>query len=656
MMNKKIIQLFIITFFVFLTLPSLVLAFDMDISVAPTEKLSFNCGGQESVTVSLTNKGNYYGALCWWSLDKSSWTKGTNSCLSPEGGTGTFSINLNVPNTGFTTHTVYVACRNYGHTEWIVYHYNDCFDTISWTNESYYEGYTKTTNCLINSQQDADCVYQGNVKLECSSLKQVAEAEINTAKNLISDAQSAINSAQSKIQEASKIGADVIQANSYLSSANTALNNAQTYLSSAQTSYNTGIYESAKNSAQQAQTYANNAKTYANQAKSSAEQAMQQVSQEKIDAANAKSSAYSAIDTAKKAIKEAEGLINNATIIGMDTTQAEGDVATARSKLKSAEDYYSEATSAFDAANYALTKQKATSAGSYAKDAESLATSAYNSLWVVYSQKRVAAEAITNADSEVSQMNEINTKMTYILRNMKTYGVDTTETKTVADEAKTNTDTAEDLLSQAKNRLNAGYTSEAADLAVQARDKAAASHNRLDTVVLNLKFGIQDALEAAYNQKQTNLKQAKSEVQSAGQTYGADNELIIKAQEEVSSAETALNDAKSKMDAVETSESLTNLLTNAKAAFEGLDTAQQQIGMAKADASAAGMGLYQTIAIGGAAIAAVGGGFLYWRRKRKKGEKAEKETEERKKPDQCSKCGAKLSKKHKFCPKCGTKV
>ena len=258
----------------------------------------------------------------------------------------------------------------------------------------------------------------------------------------------------------------------YKRQANTELSNAQTYLSTAQTSYNAGNYESAKTSARQAQISANNAKSYADQAKSSAELAMQQVTKEKTEASNKISVASSAIDNAKKAIKEAEGLINNATIIGMDTTQAEGDVATARSKLQSAEDYYSEATTAFDADDYDLAKQKATSAESYAKDAETLASSAYNSLWVVYSKKRVAAEAITSADSEVSQMNEINTKLAYILRNMKTYGVDITETKAIADETKSNTDAAEDLLSQAKNRMAAGYTDEAASLAVQARDKA----------------------------------------------------------------------------------------------------------------------------------------------------------------------------------------
>ena len=658
--------------------------FDMDISVSPTNKLSNNCGGQESVTVSLTNKGNYYGALCWWSLDKSSWTKGTNSCLSPEGGSGSFSINLDVPTSGSTTHSIYVTCRNYGHREGLLFHtyYNDCENSNSWSSD-YTEGYTKNTNCLINNQQDADCVYEQTVSLQCNVLTQQSQAEINTAQNLINDAQSSVNSAKSKINEVSAVGADITQANSYQSSANTALNNAQTYLSTAQTSYASGNYESAKSSAKQAQTYANNAKSNANQAKSSAEQAMQQVTRQKTESSNKISGASSAIDNAKKTIKEAEGLINNATVIGMDTTQSEGDVATARSKLQSAEDYYKDATTAFDADNYDLAKQKASTAESHAGEADSKASSSYNSLWVVYSKKRVAAGAITSADSEVSQMNEINTKMTYVLRNMETYGVDISETQTVAEECKSNTDSAEDLLSQSKNRMSSGYTDDAVNLAVQARDNAATSHNRLDTIVLKLKFGIQDALEAGYNQKLSNLEEAKGAVQSASETYGADEVLVIKAQEDAANAESILKEAKSKMDLIDGSDSLSDLLTNAKSAFEALERTQEEADKAKESAENAKMVLYQSVAAGAAGIAALGGGFLYWRRKKKKVDDMPEKKEERKKSEKkhekkkeekkhktkhkeekkkkdegkfCGHCGAKVQKEQTFCGKCGKKV
>jgi len=448
--------------------------------------------------------------------------------------------------------------------------------------------------------------------------KTEASNKISAASSAIDNAQTAILSAQSKIQEALNVGADVIQANSYLASANTDLENAQTYLTQAKNAFNNKDYTSAESYAETAQQYAKSAKNNANLAKSIAEEAMKELVQKKTEVNNKISAASSAIDNARKAIKEAESLINNATVIGMDTTQAEADVATARSKLKSAEDYYSEAMNVFDAKNYDLAKEKALNAESYAKEAESLAISAYNSLWIVYSKKRVAAQAITNADSEVSKMIEINTKLAYILRNVKSYGVDITETQSVVDEAAACTDEAEDLLSQAKNRMASGYTEEAVSLAVQARDMAATAYNRLDTIVLKLKFNIQDALDVAYKEKQSNLEQARLEVQSTSQTYGIDNQLVIKAQQEISAAETTLKDAKSKIDAVETSKNLTELLTNAKAAFEVLEKVQQQIDKTKAYVNTAKMKLYQTIAVSAVGVAAIGGGFLYWRRKKKR--------------------------------------
>jgi len=600
---KQTIIMFIILISLFIP-PVLGAGTSISVTLSPTTVNLYHDQSQQ-ITLNIHNDNTYCSIQCY--VYKDSVLQGTTNTISANDDEY-YYISVTAPSSGSGSKTIniYVYCSE------VAGWFCDSNDYDTWSG-------IITMNYGPSPEEQQQ-----------QSLRQQAEAEITTAENLINDAQSAINSAQSKITEASNVGADVTEANSYLSSANTELGNAQTYLATAQTSYNVGNYQSAKTSAQQAQTSANNAKYYANQAKSSAEQAMQQINKEKTEASNKISSASSAIDSARKSIKEAESLINNATIIGMDTTQAEADVATARSKLKSAEDYYSEATNAFDADNYELAKEKATSAESYAKEAESLATSAYNSLWVVYSKKSVAAQAITSADSEVSKMNEINTKLAYILRNMKTYGVDITETETVADEAASSTDEAEDLLSRAKNRMSAGYTEEAANLAVQARDEAASAYNRLDTIVLKLKFGIQDALDAAYKEKQSNLKQTQLEVQSASQTYGADNQLIIKAQEEVSDANTTLKDAKSKIDAIESSETLTELLTNAKAAFEALEQVQQQIDKAKADANAAKMKLYQTIATGAAAAGALGGGFLYWKRRKKKGKAVEKKPKKKK--------------------------
>ncbi len=623
----------------------------------PTE-YTVGWGDSKSVSFNVNCLNSFYECNCYDRLDSGLWS--SIYMINPSQRVPSHSYLLSVPSSGKgqITHTINFKCNEYWDHTYV----------------------NKSITIILNYPTDAEWQeYQAD-----QTAKSAASSEINTAQNRINDAQVLINSAKSKINEAGGVGADITQANSHLSSANTALNNAQTDLSTAQTSYNSEEYDTAKSNAEQAQTYANNAKSSANQAKSSAEQAMQQVIRQKTESNNKISGAGSAIDNAKKTIKEAEGLINNATVIGMDTTQSEGDVATARSKLQSAEDYYKEATTAFDAENYDLAKQKASTAESYAGDADSKASSSYNSLWVIYSKKRVAAGAITSADTEVSQMNEINTKMTYVLRNMKTYGVDISETQTVAEECKSSTDSAEDLLSQSKNRMSSGYTDDAVNFAVQARDKAATSHNRLDTIVLNLKFGIQDALEAGYNQKLANLEEAKGAVQSASETYGADEELVIKAQENAANAESILKEAKSKMDLIDGSDSLSDMLTNAKSAFEALEKTQEEADNAKENADNAKMALYQSVAAGAAGIAALGGGFLYWKRKKKnkvddipekkeemkKSEKKHekrkevkkhktKHKEEKKKKDKgifCGHCGAKVQKDQKFCGKCGKKV
>lgn len=497
-----------------------------------------------------------------------------------------------------------------------------------------------------------------------------ASSAITTAQNLISEAQSAINDAQAKITEANNIGADITTANSYLSTANTYLQNAQTQLSSAQSSYSIADYTSASTYAQQAQTSATNAKNSANSAKTAAEQAIQQVSTEQIEASNKISDANSAIDTAKKSIDDADSLINNATIIGMDTTQAEADVATARSKVQTAETYLSEATTAFNSKNYDLAKSKADSAKSYANSADSIAISAYNTLWVVYAVSREAGEAIATADTTVSQMNEILTKLDYVLRSIRTYGIDTANTDSVVTEAKINTNTAEDLLSQSKNKLNSGYNTDAVNLANSAKTSADSAYNRLDTIVLTLSFSIQDGLDEAYLEKESNLESARQNVQDAANTYGSDSDTIITAQDEIADAEAGMIDASSKMSDVESASSLTDLVENAELAFSALDDVQQHTDSANSYANAARMGLINTVAGAIAVTGAAGGGFLYWRKKKGKGRSHKKEIVAgvavagaasaaavgMALRNRCKKCGSKVTKNHKFCHKCGKKV
>jgi hypothetical protein len=442
-------------------------------------------------------------------------------------------------------------------------------------------------------------------------------ATLSNANNAIVDTETEIINANNKITEANNLGADITTAQTKLNEANAKLTTARTESSTAQISCDSGDTINGQSQANTAKNSANIATEKATEALNSAQQSITVFKQLTEEASNKKSSAYSAIDTTKKSIKEAEDLISNATVLGMDTTQAEANIATARTKLKSAEDYYTESTSAFEIKNYELSKDKATTSESYAKDAETMASSAYNSLWTIYSKKRVGAETILTANAQVSKMNEIMTKMEYVLRNIEESGIDISTTKSVVDEAKISVDEAEDVLSEAKNKFEAGYTEQSADLAVQAKTNADTADNRLDTIVLNLKFEIQDALEIAYKQKQANIEQTKNKVQSASESYGADNELVIDAQKASSDAETSLSEAELKINSIETSESLTELLANAEDAFTSLEQTQVHMTQANTKADEASGQIYQTIAVGATGVAIAGGGFLYWRKKKK---------------------------------------
>ena len=646
-------------------LPTNVFAFDMDISISPTSKVSTNCGGQESATVSLTNKGNSYGALCWWSLDKSSWTKGTSSCLSPEGGTGTASVNLVVPTSGSTTHTVYVACRNYGHWGLFSGYVNDCVSTNTWSTD-YTEGYTKSTNCLINSQQDADCIYQQTVTLECNTLKQQAESEKNTAQTLISDAQTAISNAQKKIQEATNAGVkDVTSANSYLTTANSDLQNANTYLSSAKSSYDAGNYNNAITQAQSAQTSANSAKKNANDAYDAANKLLTALTQAKTDASNKLSSALSGISSAKDMAKKADDIIQNATVLGLDTIQSQTDVKSARAKLETAQNYYNEANTAFTQGNYDLTKQKADSAISYAKDAETLANQAYSSLSTVISISGEAAKAVTQANSEIAQTDEILTKMVYIERSVEKWGVNLSQAKDITSTGQSNIDVAKDLLAQAKNRFQAGKYTEATNVAIESRDKAAEPTNRLSRIVSSMSLSTQDALEKAYSDAQTKVTNAENSVKDAQNTYAATQSEIIAAQNDLAAAKSQLSNASSSINEVKSATDLAGFVSKASLAFSALDDANAKTNSAVNHANAAKMGLVTTVAIPAAgAAAAIGGGFLYWRKRQSKhkkhgvGKELEEAAEEVEKIAKmiCENCGKEFLEIEKFCSNCGKEL
>ena len=507
----------------------------------------------------------------------------------------------------------------------------------------------------------------------CTRLKTESTNKNNAAKDMLTSANLKINSANKRITEASDLGADVSSATQYIRQAESDYSSADTLLSNGDSSFASNDYTTANSYYDQSLNKASTAQTSAANAESMIDKIIEAYNKEKTEAQNEVSDANSAIDTAKQRIDDADKVIEDATIIGLDSAQAKADVATARSKIKTADDYYSEASNMFSANNYESSKSKSQSAIILADEAEILATKAYNSLQERLTVAGESSKAILNANSEISQMNEILTKMDYIVISTEKWGVDLTETKSVVSTAKLNVDSAEDMLSTAKNRQSSGSFDIAVNSANEARDNAASSKNRLDTMTQGISISTQDALEKAYTNLELKLKEAEAEVQSALSTYGATPELIINSQNELSEAKKSLQQAKNDIGEVETAAGLMSLLEKTEIAFNSIDLTEQKITNSIENATNAKMGLTKKVAIGATVVAGtIGGGFLYYRKRKnnkgkekqpkkkeksdeKKNEKIEPKKKEEKKIDKCPKCEHKIEKE-KFCPECGEKI
>lgn len=567
---------------------------------------------------------------------------------------------------GSVSYTVRTAC-------------NDAFDST-------YDQKTQTATITYPTSQEWS-TYQAE-----QQAKSQAESARNAASTAISSANSAINTAQSRINEAKTLGADVNTATQSLYTAQSDYTSANNLLSSGTNAYNSKSYSSATSYYNQAQSKAESASNNAANVKSSVDRIIEEYNRQKQLANTEVTKLGSAIDTAKMSIEKSDKIISDATILGLDTAQSKADVATARLNVDKANSYYKEASNAFSTGDYNNAVSKSQSGVTLADSADSLATTAYNRLNERVTVAGESSKSILSANTEVSQMNEILTKMDYIIRSTEKWGVNLAETKEVVATAKTNVDSAEDLLSQAKNRQTSGSFNDAVTFGNQARDKAAASRNRLDTMSQSISLSTQDALEKAITNLQTKLTDAETEVKSAQETYGSTPELVVDAQNDLASAKNLLQQAKNEISSVNSDTELLSMLQKAEQAFKTLDSTQEKIQSAVDNAKSAKMGLTKKLAIGGAAIAgAAGGGFLYYRIRKKKGNKTSKNDEEEEKDDKkskkkddkseeeneekiskkskkeesskenkkasfCSKCGNKLVGNEKFCNKCGQKT
>jgi len=625
-------------------------------SLSGQTSYTLSWGGSDSATVTVNCQNSFFNCQCQKSVNSGAYT---STGIVTAGASANTYVPISAPSSGQGTnpYQVTVAC-------------NDAADST-----------VQYRSMIINVNYPTAAQW---------AAYQAASSDISVAQSLISQAQSSYNDAQNKIKEASNLGADIGSSQQYLNSADADLSSANSLLSQAQSSFNSGDYPTTSNYANQAQQKANTVKSNAGLAKSTATSIIEEWSRLKTSAQNKISDANSAIDTAKQRIQIGEGVVYNATVLGLDTAQAKSQIATARTKVDSATSYYQEATSVFNSAtnkeSFEGAKSKSESAISLAKEAESLATQAYGELAKQVTIAGEAGKSITNANTEISQMNEILTKLDYVIISTEKYGVDLADTKNVASTSKTNVDSAEDLLSQAKNNIASGKFTDAANLGIQARDKAASARNRLDTIAHTMSLSSESALEKAYESAKQKVADAESEIASASSTYGATAELIVTAQNYIGQAKKSLEEAKTQIDKVKTASGLSDLVKELDAAFKAIDETNKQATNGINDAKSAKLGLVKKVAgIGAAAAGAGGGGFLYYRwRKKKKGKKdkkheekaEEKETYEEKKSkhekqhkeksekkilsffkkSKCPECGHKLKKNLKFCPQCGKKV
>lgn len=543
--------------------------------------------------------------------------------------------------------------------------YVSCYDTSPSDRTEY------SFNVVIN--------YPTTAQLQEQQAKTSAQTELTTAYNLITSSSSAINDASTKIKDASNLGIDVTSANALLTSAQTSYTNANTYYTSAQSAYTGGNYQTSMQNSNNAENSANTAKSGANNAKSAAEQLIANYN-------SAKNAATKAIDDSKNKISNAQSVVDRATKLvsdvkgsGIDLVQYTKDLQSASNSLASAQNYQNIATDKFNSKDYIAAKSNADNAITYATNAESGANAVYGNLYQVAQTAINAAEQVNGAKTKINDMNDKLEKFDVIIYNIGKWGIETSSISSIKAPLDADVKEALDYSSQADGRLSAGKYSEAITLGLSAKDSASKVDNRLDTVIKETKSKSLEALNKAELATSEKIKSSTEKIQSSSSTPLVSASDIVDAQAKVQTASLSLSDAKSAISEVENSNDLVTILTATKQAFDKSNEANTQAEAAEGVITNAKNAAYAKTAAGGLGIAgAAGGGFLYWRKKKKNGdgketsEKAEDVIEEKphtkhKKAAQatkeniadasfCGKCGSKIPEGHMFCGKCGAKV
>lgn len=441
-----------------------------------------------------------------------------------------------------------------------------------------------------------------------------AKTAIENATNLINEAKTAASNTQNKIQEATNVGADITTAENTLTQAQSYTTTAETKLSNAQSSYNSGDRTTAETQANAAGTDAQTAKTLATNAYNEANTAISNVSKEQQDAANLIDQAKSAIAAADAEVKRAE---SKAVEFKVDTATQVAELESAKEGLTTANSYYSQASTSLSSKNYSTAKTNAQTAITYATNSESAAKKAAIA-FENYSQRTITASTeLELANTEIGKANQVYVKLTGVVREIGTY-TDVSKTINEIDAQKEKIDSAKDTYSQAQNYASAGNTQQAIDKATEARNTAASAKNKLDRILENMRYTIEDSLDEAVKDTKDKIKKSEEAVERASGTYGASAEVISEAQKVIKESQLNLASAEKSVSSAKSATALDDFLNNASAAFEAITVTNDKAKTAEDKANSAAMGLYTTVAAIGVAGAAGGGGFLYWRSRKKR--------------------------------------
>ncbi|MBI5046602.1 hypothetical protein HZC07_02625 [Candidatus Micrarchaeota archaeon] len=443
-----------------------------------------------------------------------------------------------------------------------------------------------------NAQQAKNLAVQASSTLQSilsgiEQKKQSANGSLADAKGTIDDAISSISTTDSDLTTVSNLGADVTNASALQKQARDALSSAQTDYGTGISKFNSCAFDQVLISASSAKTNAGQAKTYSTQAYNSAENArsiLQQLTQQVSDLLKLK---QSNINSAQSWIDRAVSLSNNQTLIGIDLVDPETKIKSAQAELDNAKTYYSQAQDAFNANRYALAQQNKT-----------------------------GEPQLNSAQTEISKAEQLYNKLSSLVADMQNY-TNLSDTNDAIQKEKDNLNSAKDLLSKAQNAYSSGSGSNTINFAVDSRNTAATSYNRLDDIISKLSESVLASLNAQVDVETKNKATAQQKITDASATFGASADKVISAEAKLKQSKEQLNTAQKIITNAKNDNDLLDQLDKSKQAFEQIKAAGQTTVSSIQAADGARLDAYAKVGGTGAlGIGLIGGGFMWWRRKK----------------------------------------